>query len=127
MQTLLVVEDDPVMHEALAELLRLEGYEVVSVRTIADATRILDACILDGALVDWWINGVRCDDLVADLAARGITTVLLSAHTDARAFAEELGVPCVHKPFVVDQLVGIVSGAISRRSLRKMAISRLGS
>lgn len=126
MQTLLVVEDDSIMHEALSSLLRLEGYDVVSVRSLDDAVKMLETCVVDGALVDFWLDGQACEPLLGELAVRGVATVLISADHEARAVADELGLPCVHKPFVVEQLLGVISGAISRRSLRKTAVSRLG-
>lgn len=126
MRTLLVAEDDVVLLEALQGLLRLEGYEVIGVRTAEDGARLLASCVVDAAVVDWWLCGDSSDELLAALIEHGIPAVLLSGDPDARAVAEELGIPWVHKPFVVEQLVGILSGAISRRTLRRTAVSRLG-
>lgn len=124
MQTILVAEDDAVMHRALEELFELEGYEVVCVRRLDDALALIAARVIDGAVIDWQLNGEFSDPLLADLVDRGVATVLLSAHPEARAVADEYGVPCVHKPFVVDQLLGIVSGVLNRQTLRRIAISR---
>lgn len=124
MQTLLVAEDDPVMHAALSELLRLEGYDVVGARRVEDARAMLANPAIDGALIDWQLGDERTDPLLAELVAQGIATILLSAHPEARVIADALGIPCVHKPFVVEQLLGILSGAISRRTLRRIALSR---
>ncbi|MBI2395681.1 MAG: response regulator [Deltaproteobacteria bacterium] len=124
MQTLLVAEDDPVMHAALSELLRLEGYDVVGARRVEDARAMLGNPAIDGALIDWQLGDERTDPLLAELVEMGIATILLSAHPEARAIADALGIPCVHKPFVVEQLLGILSGAISRRTLRRIALSR---
>ncbi len=125
MRTLLVAEDDVVLREALEGLLRLEGYEVVGVRTVEDGARLLASCVVDGAVVDWWLCGVGCEELIATLIEHGIPVVLLSGDPEVRAVAEELGIPWVHKPFVVEQLLGILSGAISRRTLRRTAVSQV--
>lgn len=125
MQTLLVVEDDAVMHEALSGLLRLEGYEVVCVRSLGEALRLLEACLVDGALVDFWLGDDSCEPLISELVTRGIPTILISGDPRARTLADGLAIPHVHKPFVVDQLIGIISGTIARRSLRRTVISRV--
>lgn len=124
MQTILVAEDDAVMHQALAELFELEGYEVVSARCLHDAEVFLTERAFDGAVVDWRLGSDFSDPVLSELVAHGIATVLLSAHPEARAVAEAYGIPCVHKPFIVEQLLGIVSGALNRQTLRKIALSR---
>jgi two-component system, NtrC family, response regulator AtoC len=124
MQTILVAEDDTVMHQALAELFELEGYQVVGARSVVDAESYLGQHTFDGAVVDWRLGSDFSDPILTELVAQGIATVLLSAHPEARAVAEAYGIPCVHKPFIVEQLLGIVSGALNRQTLRKIALSR---
>jgi DNA-binding NtrC family response regulator len=124
MQTILVAEDDAVMHRALAELFELEGYEVVGARSVRDAAICVVDRSFDGAIVDWRLGDGFSDTILAKLIDLGIATVLLSAHPEARAVADAYGIPCVHKPFNVEQLLGIVSGAISRTTLRKIALSK---
>jgi len=124
MQTLLVAEDDAVMHAALTELLTMEGYAVIGARCVEDALGLMDGHALHGAVIDWQLGDERTDGLLAELVDQGVATVLVSAHPEARGIADGLGIPCVHKPFVVEQLLGILSGAISRRTLRRIAVSR---
>ncbi len=124
MQTILVAEDDAVMHRSLAELFELEGYEVICVKTLGEAMELVAARVIDGAVIDWRLGPECSDTLLEHLVERGIATVLLSAHPEARSVADEFGVPCVHKPFVVDQLLGIVSGVLNRQTLRRIAVSR---
>lgn len=125
MQTILVAEDDAVMHRALAELFELEGYEVVGARSVVDAENFVGTGrALDGAVVDWRLGDAFSDSVLTQLVDLGVATVLLSAHPEARAVADAYGIPCVHKPFNVEQLIGIVSGAISRTTLRKIALSK---
>lgn len=124
MQTILVAEDDAVMHRALAELFELEGYTVVVAHSVDDAEICVDERAFDGAVVDWRLGDAFSDSILSQLIELGVATVLLSAHPEARAVADAYGIPCVHKPFNVEQLIGIVSGAISRTTLRKIALSR---
>ena len=124
MQTLLVAEDDAVMHAALTELFTLEGYQVVGARCVDDALAYLARQPVQAALIDWCLGPERTDDLLVELVEQGVATILLSAHPDARGVADSLGIPCVHKPFVVELLLGILSGAISRRTLRRIAFGR---
>jgi DNA-binding NtrC family response regulator len=122
--TILVAEDDAVMHRSLEELFELEGYEVISVKTLAEAMELITVRVIDGAVIDWRLGLEFTDPLLEGLVDRGIATVLLSGHPEARAVADGFGVPCVHKPFVVDQLLGIVSGVLNRQTLRRIAVSR---
>lgn len=124
MLTILVAEDDSVMHRSLAELFELEGYEVIGARSVHDATTLVSERSLDGAIVDWRLGAEFSDPILSELVAQGVATVLLSAHPEARAVADAYGIPCVHKPFNVEQLIGIVSGALNRKTLRKIALSR---
>jgi DNA-binding response OmpR family regulator len=120
MQTVLVAEDDGVLFDALERLLRDEGYEVVGVRNVEAAMRLLETCVVDGALVDWRLGTQWSDSLIELLLGQGVTVILLSGHPEARELADSFGIPCVHKPFVVEQLLGILGGAITRRTLRKI-------
>jgi DNA-binding response OmpR family regulator len=126
MQTLLVVEDDAVLHDALEGVLRDEGYEVICVSSVAEALHAIEGFLVDGALLDFMLRDGTCEPLLAELVTRGVPVVIVSAHTEARALGESLAVPCVHKPFVVEQLLGILSGTIQRRSLRRTVVSRVG-
>lgn len=126
MQTILVAEDDAVMHRALSELFELEGYVVIGARSLADAASFVEERSIDGAVVDWKLGVEFSDIILTQLLDLGVATVLLSAHPEARSVAEALGIPCVRKPFNVEQLIGILSGAMQRTTLRriKIALSR---
>jgi DNA-binding response OmpR family regulator len=124
MQTILVAEDDAVMRNALESLFEAEGYCVIGVPTLRDAANEIGHRVLDAAVVDWMLGPDVSEPVLSTLVKQGVATVLLSAHPEARVIAESFGIPHVHKPFVVDQLVGIVSGAVSRQTLRRIALSR---
>lgn len=123
MQTILVAEDDAVMHRALAELFELEGYEVIGARSLRDAASLVEERMIDGAVVDWKLGVEFSDVILTQLVDLGVATVLLSAHPEARCVADAFGIPCVRKPFNVEQLIGILSGAIQRTTLRKIKIA----
>ena len=126
MQTILVAEDDAVMHRALAELFELEGYEVIGARSLHDAVIFLGDRVINGAVVDWRLGADFSDVILTQLIDLGVATVLLSAHPEARHVADSYGIPCVHKPFNVEQLIGILSGAMQRTTLRKIKIAPRG-
>jgi len=108
---ILIVDDDPLITEALASLLDLKGFEC---STAANGREAIDAIsrqrprlvfldlqmpVLDGASV------------VKELRARGesVPIVLMSAALDLAARASELGVPAyLSKPFSDVDLLSVI-------------------
>lgn len=115
---ILIVEDDA----ALAELLRVHlanaGYEVVLAEEDAVAAGpalLQQAPKVDLAIVDAQLPYLSGVDLVATLIADTtlppIPAVLITGHRHLSAHAETLGVPCLLKPFLVDDLLSVVRQA----------------
>jgi DNA-binding response OmpR family regulator len=111
---ILVVEDDA----ALAELLRVHlanaGYEVVLAEDAVAAGPVLlrQAPKVDLAIVDAqlpYLSGVDLlATMIADTTLPPIPAVLITGHRHLSAHAETLGVPCLLKPFLVDDLLSVV-------------------
>jgi DNA-binding NarL/FixJ family response regulator len=81
---LLVVDDHPAVREGLALLVSSEGMEVCAeAARRAEALLRADECRPDLAVVDLSLDGEDGLLLVADLAARGVPTLVYSMHNDA--------------------------------------------
>ena len=117
----LVVDDEPLVRWAIAETLRLEGYEVdetgdadSTVHALCTAEKLPDVVLLDLCLPD-------CSDLTlletVRLLAPTATAILMTAYgTPAvRERARRLGAAGVlDKPFNVDDLAGLVAAFRTR-------------
>ena len=112
MQTILVVDDDPLIREILTDFLEGEGY---GVRSAADGLAALGAVAADCpdlVLSDVWMPGLDGFGLLERLhdRAAAVPTVLMSAtrflYRDARAAA------WVDKPFDLDGLAATLKHAL---------------
>lgn len=102
----LVVDDDPDILEGLRELLGAT-YDVLVAADGREALDVLEREHVDALVLDLMMPGVSGDDVLRELRRRpdAPPAVVLSARTDARALAAELGAAaCLGKPFPVDEL-----------------------
>lgn len=120
MRSILIVEDCDEIRIDLAELLRDEGYDVVTARHGAEALDLLDAgpapsvILLDLMMpvMDGW--QFRKMQLGKPTLA-SIPVVLLTGSNNAQQHARDLNAAgCVQKPFDFDQLLSTVSGVATR-------------
>jgi DNA-binding response OmpR family regulator len=108
--TVLVVDDDRDLCEALRDLLSVEGFEPICVGDGAAALAYLrDApppCLVLLDLTLPKIDGVRVREaLRRDSRLRSIPVVILSARTDTALAARRLGAGYLTKPFEVGMLL----------------------
>lgn len=119
--SVLVVEDDFDLRDALVPILEYEGHRVVSAANGREALDRLQAMPLPSLiLLDLMMpvmNGeaFRAEQL-RDPRLAGIPVVVVSAHPAAEEHAARMGaVACVRKPFDVDDLLAAVRrGSASR-------------
>lgn len=120
MSSILIVEDCDEIRVDLAELLRDEGYDVVTARHGAEALALLGAgpapslILLDLMMpvMDGW--QFRKEQLGTPNLAP-IPVVLLTGSNNAQQHARDLkAVGCVQKPFDFDQLLCTVSDIVAR-------------
>jgi two-component system response regulator MprA len=114
--TVLVVDDDDDIREAIAEALDIQGHAVLQARDGADAMRILSAAsALPGLiLLDLMMpvmDGFELRQrLRGDERLRDIPVVILSADNSARKRAKELDVAaCYVKPVTIATLMSAVA------------------
>lgn len=121
--SVVLVDDDGAVRDALALVLSLHGYRT---RSFASAEHLLDA--VDPS----WVGCVVADlkmpgrsglELAAELATRGIgmPVVIITAHGDvasARAAFRLNAVDFLEKPFDDDQLIEAIETAFGREAAR---------
>jgi CheY-like chemotaxis protein len=110
---ILVVDDEPAILDMIAELLRYEGYDVITTTEGSAAVARAKQEPLALILLELMMPGMSGWQVIAALKAspktRAIPIVLLSARRDLPATATELGiVTFLAKPFDLDELIGIV-------------------
>jgi two-component system, cell cycle sensor histidine kinase and response regulator CckA len=108
-ETILLVEDEPLVRQTTARLLRAMGYQVLEAAGAAEALRLALArpAPVDLLLTDVVMPGASGPDLAARLAAHHAVPVLfMSGHTDVSlAEADVLErAPFLAKPFSPDEL-----------------------
>ena len=109
----LLAERDPYAAEFADYFLRTEGYAVQVVLSAAEAERILDAQLLNVAVVDLMISGGAGLALCRTIRARGSIPILAVSAVDSRDEALDAGVDAfLHKPVEPLRLVSTVRDLI---------------
>jgi two-component system response regulator RegX3 len=123
----LFVEDEDSISEPLSELLRLEGYEPVVARTLADGLALADRVAPDVVLLDLVLPDGSGRDLCRELRRRSDVPILIltaRGQVHERIIGLEIGADdYVVKPFDGGEVIARI-GAVLRRSQRARAASR---
>lgn len=107
MHTVLIVEDDAVILRVASEILRDEGFTILTAGTVAEAIDFLrdgrpDLVVMDLSL------GPGGEALASQLTRRGVPILVLSGAVDIDARARVLGAAGVMpKPFELDDFVAM--------------------
>lgn len=117
---ILVVDDDDLIRETVAEALELDGFDVDTARNGAEALDLVLKQPPNGIILDlmmpvmsgWqFLERCRADDLCSE-----VPIVVMSAYSKLPQEAATLGVKgCIAKPFDLDVLVGAIDRAIRPR------------
>ena len=118
---ILVVDDDAIIRDTVAEALQLDGFSVETARNGAEALGIVRERRPNGIVLDLmmpimtgWQFLERCH---ASHLCDGIPVVVMSAYNRLPDEAANLGVNgCIAKPFDLDVLLGAIERAVLRRS-----------
>jgi CheY-like chemotaxis protein len=111
-ETVLVVDDDPVVAATVAEVLTDEGYAVETARDGADALTHLATKLPQVVLLDLWMPGLDGWAVAAVVHERGLPVrlILMTAAQDAGRWARDLPADgVVPKPFALHQLLDEVA------------------
>src|SRR5690242_2536703 len=110
-RAILVVDDDPTILAAVADLLDLEGYPVAMATNGAEALQVLGQGLPSVVLLDMRMPILDGWGFARAASAAGhhLRIIVMSAAHDARRWAEEIGAAgYVSKPFEMDDLLGEV-------------------
>ena len=104
-QTILVADDEPIIRDFLADLLREEGYAVLTAADGRTALAAVGRTSPDLVISDVMMPGVDGVDVARSLRERGIPVVLMTAAGRCPSLP---GVTCVPKPFDLDAMLATV-------------------
>jgi CheY-like chemotaxis protein len=110
-QFILVVDDEPGIREAVAEILELDGYEVATAANGAEALVSIERQTPALILLDMRMPVLNGWEFAQTLQERGLDLpiVVITAATDARAWAQEVAaVDYLAKPFDLMDLLSAV-------------------
>ena len=107
---ILIVEDDPDIVEFLQELLKLEGYTIVTTDKAEYVEKLYAGNLPDLILLDVLLSGKDGREIVKQLKrqeeTKHIPVIIFSAHPSAEKTAREAGADdFIAKPFEVDELL----------------------
>jgi CheY-like chemotaxis protein len=106
MSPILLVEDSPVVADALKQHLELFGATVVGpAATTAEAREVVMAGRPDVALVDFHLRGENSYTLVTQLRQESIPVIMLSGSIESSAPTLHEGVVMLEKPVTEEQML----------------------
>lgn len=110
----LIVEDDPVLSDAICGALEDAGYSPTTCAALSEARKELARAKPLVVVVDLSLPGEFGADLLEELASRedAPAAVVCSAFSLAELIAARYHIPCVRKPFELDDLLGAIDRAI---------------
>lgn len=118
MTTILVVDDERALAEAIVAVLQDEGHEVVEARDGRHALELIDQRAPDAIVLDFMMPHLNGAGVLAALRAcpSAPPVVLMSAAPEAEVARECSGhVAFLRKPFSAQALVDAVAAALARR------------
>ena len=125
MGSILLVDDEGKILNALASALRGEGHEVVATTSAREARRLLSQRLFDLFVVDNLMPEVSGLDLIREIAAAPAgerpQVVMMTAHATIESAIEAMKLGAfdyLQKPFEIDELLVVASRAIDHYRLR---------
>jgi CheY-like chemotaxis protein len=117
--TILVVDDDDIIRETVAEALHLDGFSVETARNGAEAIDRVREKPPHGIILDLMMPIMTgwqfLEHCKASSLCEGIPVVVMSAYNKLPEEAAKLGVKgCIAKPFDLDVLLGAIERAVLR-------------
>src|SRR6478752_759245 len=123
--SILLVDDETKILNALASALRAEGHEVVATSCPREAQRLLSQRMFDLFVVDNLMPELTGIDLIRELHASGAAerpqVIMMTAHATIESAIEAMKLGAfdyLQKPFEVDELLVVASRALDHQRLR---------
>src|SRR5215203_6448069 len=124
--SILLVDDEAKIRNALAEALREDGHEVVSIGSPREAQRLLARGTFDFLVVDNLMPELTGLDLIRELVASTPASerpqlLMMTAHATIESALEAMklgALDYLQKPFEIDELLVVVDRALDHQRLR---------
>jgi DNA-binding NtrC family response regulator len=122
--TIIVVDDDQAMTNALAKILKAAGYDVVTAKSGTAALAIMQQVCPDLVIADLKMDGMSGDELQSEIARRSpdVPVVIITAFGSIESAVESMrsgAFDFITKPFTNSQLKMVVERALELRELRR--------
>lgn len=115
-RSILVVDDDEIMRNALKRILETEGYKVVLAIDGLELSKVLETSRLDMILLDVnlpWVDGFELCRLIKDHhTLKDVPVILVSARKSKADIQAGFDAGCndyVTKPFDIDYITGVIN------------------
>jgi DNA-binding NtrC family response regulator len=122
-ERLLVVDDDALIRDVLAERLERRGYVVDKAASVGEARELLEQVTPDLALLDIKLpDGEGTEILVTLTEEGGVPCVMMTAHGTVTSAVEALKLGAedfLEKPFTLDRLEATLTNVLERTRLRR--------
>ena len=122
-RTILVVDDEEIMRNAIKRILENEGFKVILAEDGLELSKVLETTALDLILLDVnlpWVDGYELCRLVKDNAAlKEVPLVMVSARKtqdDIQKGFDAGATDYVTKPFDVDYITGVINKILLKSS-----------
>lgn len=121
-ETILIVEDDPIVRATLARAIADAGRKVLAVASVAEANARAQEVACSAAVVDMLLPDGRGEDVIRFLAGvNGIPVVVLTAYADRDLVDEAIAAGAMAylvKPVLAERLLPTIDAACSRHRER---------
>lgn len=119
--TILVVDDDEVMRNALKRILESEDYKVVLAEDAMELSKVLENTYLDLILLDVnlpWVDGIElCQLIKSHHGLKAVPVILISGRKSPEDIERGFSAGCndfLMKPFDLDQMTGAIGKALEK-------------
>ena len=124
--SILLVDDEAKIRNALAQAMREEGHEVLATESPREAQRLLASRFFDVLVIDNLMPELSGLDVIRDLAASTPADdrpqiVMMTAHATIESAIEAMKLGAfdyLQKPFEIDELLVVVARALDHQRLR---------
>src|SRR5690242_5080950 len=123
-QSILIVDDEQGIREALSSILTDEGYETTSVSSGEECLRLLDQRSPDLVLLDVWLDGIDGLETLERMRQNGMSpmVVMISGHAsiETAVRATKLGAfDFIEKPFSLEKVTLVIKNALEVHRLEQ--------
>lgn len=109
---ILVIEDEALIADLIAETLERAGHEIVALcGSLAKAEQALAEVSMDVTVLDANLRGESTEHLATDLQRRGVPVIVISGYEAAELSGALRSAPALRKPFSPSRLIDAINEA----------------